>query len=169
MTTLTVTGASTLATVTATGLTVNGNTHITGTGLIDGATSIRGALVVTGTSNLIGNASTTGTFAVNGSRLAVAAMLATAEQGAITVSYGSTITPTGTLQRITASGAITNAVLSAAVNGDIVVLVNTGSQSITIPEVTGLVSAGDIALGAGDTAVLIGTTTTWYELARSNN
>jgi hypothetical protein len=115
-----------------------------------------------------GNASVAGVLSANGSQLAVAKTLATALQGSLTITNGGTIAPTGTLQEITAAGAVT-AVLRAPTNGEIVILLNSSANNITIVDEAGTALAGNWVGGQNDTLTLIGTTGSWYELARSAN
>lgn len=90
---------------------------------------------------------------------------------AITVTQDGTLNPTGTYQRITAAGAVstsgTNIVVKPA--GTILTLVNSGSNTITFTETGTLQSAGNIALGALDSATLISDGTNWTQIAGSNN
>jgi fibronectin-binding autotransporter adhesin len=163
MRSLIVTGTSAIS-----GATTVGTLDVTGAATVGSTLNVTGASTLTGATNMVGNASATGTLAVNGARLSVAKYLSTALQGAITVTEGSVITPTGTLQEITAAGAVT-ASLSPAVNGDIVILLNSSANNITIADTTGQILASNAVLGQGDTLTLVGTTGAWYEVGRSNN
>lgn len=87
---------------------------------------------------------------------------------AITITNGGTLTPTGGYQRITAAGAV-GASLATRPAGSLLHLVNVGAQTITFTETATLISAGNIVLGAGDTATLISDGTNWTQLAGSNN
>ncbi len=87
---------------------------------------------------------------------------------AITVTNGGTVNPTGTYTRLTAAGAVA-ASLVAEPAGSVLILVNTGSNTITFTETATLISAGNIALGAGDSATLISDGTAWTQIAASNN
>jgi hypothetical protein len=81
------------------------------------------------------------------------------------------LTPTGTFQPIESAGAvsISGADIADGEEGQLLFLVNVGAQTITISETTGLISAGNIALGAGDSATLLWRTDTWHQVAASNN
>lgn len=91
-------------------------------------------------------------------------------QNAIALTSASTLTATGSLQPI-------SSVAAAYIDGgtkiahvtDYLILVNTGAQTITFTETTGLISAGNIALGAGDSATLVWANSGWIEIAASNN
>jgi hypothetical protein len=87
---------------------------------------------------------------------------------ALTVEDGSTITPTATVMELTAAGAV-GAELAPAGDGQFLILVNTGAQTITITDTATTESTGDIALGATDSATFIGVGVKWYQLATSNN
>ena len=91
----------------------------------------------------------------------------------ITVTAGMAIAPNATYQPITASGAITNATLSTtgAVTGQVLKLVNVGSQSITILEsTTAKTPSVSVALSAQYyTADFIFDGTYWVETATSAN
>ena len=67
-----------------------------------------------------------------------------------------------------AAGAVT-ATIAAPTAGDLLILVNTDANAITIEDTTGQTMASNIALGAGDSITLIGVDTAWVELSRSNN
>lgn len=135
---------------------------------IDGATTINCAVTNNGTLNQVGNASFAGTVAANGSRLAVAKYLSAAPQGEITVTNGGVITPTGTLQLLTAAGAV-GASLGTGSSGDVVSFINTANQTITISDTTGTMLSANAALGQWDTLTVVYYGTSWIELARSNN
>lgn len=101
--------------------------------------------------------------------LTVADFVNITAQTAITLENGSVLTPTGSIQPVQSAAA-------AGVSGadivhvtDYLVLVNVGAQTITFTETTGLISAGNVALGAGDVSTLIWVDDGWYEQNRSNN
>lgn len=87
---------------------------------------------------------------------------------AITVANGSTVDTTGSYQRLTAAGAVA-ASLSIEPAGSVVTLVNVGSNTITFTETGNIISAGNIALGANDSATLYSDGTSWFQVAASNN
>jgi hypothetical protein len=86
----------------------------------------------------------------------------------ITVTNGATITPTGSYQPLTAAGAVA-ASITARPAGSIVTLINIGSNTITFTETATLISAGNIALGAGDATTLYSDGTNYYQVGASNN
>ena len=165
---LDVTGASTLADATASGDVV-----------------IAGALTVTGTATLVGNVDTTGDLGVGddlsvtgnvdatGNIEAVDHLLTQAELYLIppatqTVIDGGTITGTGGIVEVTAASEVT-ATLVTAGDGQVLILVNVGSNAINIADAGTTKLAGALALGADDTVMLIGAGVTWYEVNRSAN
>lgn len=87
----------------------------------------------------------------------------------VTVTPGSTITPTGMYQLITSA---TNAGTSAIANptaGRVVVLVNVGSNTITLTDTGTLKLTGNIALGQYDSLGLISDGTNWIQISTANN
>jgi hypothetical protein len=170
-------------TVLADALDVSGASTFNSTLDVDGAVSsgagaftitdsvnITGAVDVDSTFNADGNSSVGGTFAVTGDT-SLGADLSVAFQDPFTVVNALPITPTGTVQEITASGAVsTNLIADAAGSGTILVLINASSNVITLAEAGGnIVMSGDIALGQWDTITLINRVGSWYQLATSNN
>jgi hypothetical protein len=69
---------------------------------------------------------------------------------------------------LTAAGAV-GAELAAAGDGQFLILVNVGSQTITISDTATTESTGNIALGATDSVTFIGSGVKWYQIATSNN
>lgn len=102
--------------------------------------------------------------------LAVDEFILTA-QTAATITNNGTLAPTGAFQPITAAGAVgtSGANITVGAAGSVLVLLNVGSNTITFTETGTLVSAGNIALGAGDSAVLISNGTNYYAIGGSNN
>lgn len=89
----------------------------------------------------------------------------------LTLTMNGYITPTGTLQVVRSAGAvsISGANIADGDQGDLLILYNAGAQTITITETTGLISAGNIALGTLDSATLVYSGTTWIQIGASNN
>ena len=81
------------------------------------------------------------------------------------------INPTGTYTRLTSAEAVATSggTITVEPAGTLLVLVNVGSNSITITETGTLKSAGNIALGALDSATLLSDGTNWYQIGASNN
>jgi hypothetical protein len=92
-------------------------------------------------------------------------------QTGITLTMNGWLTPTGSLTLIQSAGAvsISGGRIAAGTAGDVLVLLNVGSQTVTFTETTGLVSAGNIALGTLDSATLVYRGSNWYQIAASNN
>lgn len=106
-----------------------------------------------------------------GSTISIDTFLTLEPQAPVTVTNGLALEPTGTFQPITSAGAvgISGGDIAAGDDGDLLILLNVGSNTITITETTGLVSAGNIALGAGDSATLVYRGSSWYQIGASNN
>lgn len=91
---------------------------------------------------------------------------------AITVTMNMTpLTTSGTYQRLASAGAVSvsGAAITVKPAGTLLILVNSGSQTITITETGTLKSAGNIALGTLDSATLLSDGTNWYQIGASNN
>lgn len=142
--------------------------YITGDVTVATDLAVIGNQTVGGTSATTGNASFAGTVAVNGSDLAVAQMLAIAPQTAISVTNGGIITPTGTIQLLTAAGAVTPTIATGN-SGDVVTLINTANVAITIVDTTGYLLSGNIVLGQWDSATVVWYGTSWIQIAESDN
>jgi len=172
--TLQVDGALATAAITATGLTVNGSANITGATSAASVTAtgltVNGNANITGTFNASGNSTVGGTFAVTGDT-GLSADLLFAAQTAVAVTAGNIITPTGTLQEITASGAVsTNLIADATGSGTILILVNSSANEITLAEAGGnLVLSADTVLGQWDTITLVNWVGNWIEIAQADN
>lgn len=106
-----------------------------------------------------------------GSTLKIDTALSAVPQADLTLTMNGYITPTGTFQPVRSAGAvsISGANIADGDQGDLLILFNAGGQTITITETTGLVSAGNIALGALDAATLVFSGTTWIQAGASNN
>lgn len=76
------------------------------------------------------------------------------------------ITPTGTYQPISAASPIT-ATLSAGSAGQLLIVVNTGANAITIADTA--TTAGTYAMGQHDSLMLLNNGSAWVEISRSNN
>lgn len=102
--------------------------------------------------------------------LTVADFVNVTAQTEIVLTMNGTLTPTGSLQPVSAAGAVSvNGGTSIVHTTDYLILVNVGAQTITFTETTGLISAGNIALGAGDSATLVWADGGWMQVAASNN
>lgn len=139
----------------------------TGAVQVDGALNVDGAATFAAL-NASGNMATSGNMTVNGERLSIAEWVGAAPQAALTITDGGIITPTGTLQMLTAAGAVT-ASLASGQAGDMLILVNTAAQNITVADTTGQLFASTYVMGQWDTLTLVFYGTSWIELARSVN
>lgn len=90
---------------------------------------------------------------------------------AIVVTNNGTINATGTYQRLSSAAAVGTAGTNVTVKpaGTILTLVNVGANTITITETGVFTSAGNIALGAGDSATLYSNGAAWLQVGASNN
>lgn len=134
---------------------------------IGGNTSVGGTLAVAGGSNLVGNVTTDGTFSADGT-ITGQAGLTLIPGTAISVTDGSTITPTTAIQELTAAGNV-GAALAACGDGQMLTLVNLSNVTITITDTGGIKLAGNAALGQYDSLTVIGSGVTCVETARANN
>ncbi len=142
-----------------------------------GATDLDGALNVDGTStlaaivadsfNVSGNGDVTGNLEVV-DHLLTQEHLYMIPPAAVTVTDGGIITPTGAVVELTAAGTVASS-LAPAGDGQLLILINTANQTITVSETTTARMAGDFAMGQYDTITFIGQGVTWHETARSNN
>jgi hypothetical protein len=92
------------------------------------------------------------------------------QQTSITVTDGMTITPTGAYQRITSAAATgTSAIGGYSTAGRVIVLVNVGSNTITLTDTGTLKLSGNAALGQYDNITLMSDGANWVELSETNN
>lgn len=134
--------------------------------------TVTGDLTVTGTSGFAAVTATsltasTGLTLSNGD-LTVADDLKIDKQTVITVTNGAAFTVTGTYQPIAAAGAVTPTITMGAA-GDVVVIVNTSNQTITIADTGTTMLSAAWAGTQYDTLTLICDGTNWLELDRSAN
>ena len=133
---------------------------------VDTTAAIGGAL--TGAAaNFTGNVTTDGTFSADGT-ITTQAGLNLIPGTAISVTDGSTITPTTAIQELTAAGNV-GAALAACGDGQVLVLVNLSNVTITITDTGTIRLAGNAALGQYDTLTVVGSGVTCLETARANN
>lgn len=90
-------------------------------------------------------------------------------QTVITITQAATLSPTGSYQQLTAAGAVSFGAITAGTAGDLLTLVNIGSNTITITDTGTLKLTGNLALGQYDSATLLSDGTNWIQLATANN
>lgn len=92
-------------------------------------------------------------------------------QVTLTLTMNGWLTPTGALQLVSSAGnvSISGGRIAPGSQGQLLTLVNVGSNTITLTETTGLISAGNVALGTLDTATFVYRLTNWYQIGASNN
>lgn len=92
------------------------------------------------------------------------------KQTAQTISAGGTITPTGAYHQITSAAANgTSSIAGVSTAGRVLVLVNVGSNTITLTDTGTLKLSGNAALGQFDNITLISDGTNWVQLAKTDN
>lgn len=98
-------------------------------------------------------------------------MMNLAAQSAISLTMNGYFTPTGAFQPVESAGAVSvsGANFAPGVPGDLLIVVNIGGSTITFTETTGLISAGNVALGTLDSATFVYHGTNWYQIGASNN
>ena len=108
---------------------------------------------------------------LTGSTISIDTFLNVSPGTAQTLVSDDDIAPTGTFHLITSAGnvGVSGGEIVDGDEGDLLILLNVGSNTITITETTGLVSAGNIALGTLDSATLVFRGTSWYQIGASNN
>lgn len=82
-----------------------------------------------------------------------------------------TLNALGTYQPISSTTAIgtSGANITVKAAGSLLILRNVGAQTITFTETGTLISSGNIALSANDSATLLSDGTNWVQIAASNN
>lgn len=96
---------------------------------------------------------------------------------ALTLYNGDTITVTQTLMPLSGAEVVTTSATTAiaaptsglAVTGTLCILVNAGSNAITVKDSANTVLAGDVALGQGDALGVVWDGVDWVQLFTSNN
>ncbi len=102
--------------------------------------------------------------------VAVAEGLALSAQDVITAADGAAIAPTGSYQPIAASAEVTPTIATSGYSaGTLLVLVNTGTNTINLADSGTAKLSGAAALGQYDAIGLIFDGTNWVEVARADN
>jgi hypothetical protein len=104
-----------------------------------------------------------------GDDLTVSGDMTLAQQTALTIGVAGTITPVGAYTQITAAAARGTSSITAGSAGDVVVIVNVGSNTITLTDTGTLLLAGNVALGQYDSVTLLSDGTNWVQIGTSNN
>jgi hypothetical protein len=91
------------------------------------------------------------------------------KQTAVVVTNGATITPTGLYQPISSTAATGTSSVAGVASGRMLILVNVGSQTITLTDTGTLKLSGNAALGAGDVLGLMSDGTNWNQLFKADN
>ena len=90
-------------------------------------------------------------------------------QTSITVTNASTLSPTGTYQPVTASGTVTLTSITIDTQGTVLLVYNTSSGSVIVPDSGILKLGGARTLGQNDVLYLFSDGTNWVEIALGNN
>ena len=118
---------------------------------------------------------TVGTDATINDDATVADDLTTADlylskQTAQVIGAGGTITPTGMYHPITATVATgTSSIAGVSTAGRVVIIVNIGSNAVTLTDTNILKLSGNAVLGQFDNITLISDGTNWVQLAKTDN
>lgn len=86
-----------------------------------------------------------------------------------TIGYGEQIDPVGSYHQITAAAARGTSAVAAGTAGDVLTLINVGSNTITLTDTGTLKLSGNAALGQYDSLVLLSDGTNWVQLAKTDN
>ena len=130
-------------------------------------TAAIGGNLTAAAANFTGNVTTDGTFSVGGT-IGGQGGLSLIPGTAISVTDGSTITPTTAIQELTSAGNV-GAALAACGDGQVLTLVNLSNTTITITDTGNIRLAGNAALGQWDSLTVVGSGVTCVEVARANN
>jgi len=132
------------------------DTYVAGTLEADGATDLGSTLALAGT------------LTQSDGDLVVADDVRVISQTLQTVTNGDAFTVTGTYQEITAAGEVTPTITVGTV-GDLLVLINVGSQTINVADSGIQMLSAAWAAGQYDVLVLWCDGTNWIEISRSDN
>lgn len=130
-------------------------------------TAAIGGNLTAAAANFTGNVTTDGTFSADGT-ISGQGGLNLIPGTAITVTDGSTITPTTAIQELTAAGNV-GAALAACGDGQVQTFVNLSNVTITITDTGTIHLAGNAALGQYDSLTVVGSGVRCIEIARANN
>lgn len=97
--------------------------------------------------------------------LTVVGDLTLSPSSAETIGYDEQIDPTASFHKITAAAARGTDNIAIGTAGDVLVLLNVGSNTITLTDTGTLLLSGNAALGQNDSIVLLSDGTSWYQIA----
>lgn len=131
-------------------------------------------LTVKQTSAFTGAITAASTFAATGdvssaARIIVGTFINETKATTVTVTNGGTITPTGTFQPLTSAGNVGTSSLAGCVSGRLLVLVNLGSNTITLTDTSTLKLSGNAALATNDNVTLLCDGVNWNQVGKSDN
>lgn len=138
-----------------------GDLTVGGAASVTGGAAVGGDLTVGGATTLGGAAAVSGALTAGGAvRLGAGDVL--------TVTNGGPLTAVRAFQQVTA-GSAAGMTLTVLPTGTLLVLVNMGSNAVTITDTGTTMLAGNVALGQYDSLTVISDGTNMVELARANN
>lgn len=149
-------------------LTVDGAAAV-GTSLTTGTSAAVGTSLMAGTTITAGTSLAAGTDVLVGNNLVIDNFLSVTPAAVITVSNGSTITPTASYQPLAAAEAAGTAAIVVQPAGTALILVNGSANTITLTDTGTLKLASNAVLAQYDTLRLLSDGTNWLELGRSDN
>ena len=125
---------------------------------VETSAAVGGALSVTG--------NITGANAVN-----VGTLLRMAPATTAVLTADAMLTPIGSYQPISAAAAVGTSSIATTTRaaGELLYLINVGSQTVTFTDTGSLKLSGNAALGAGDTLLLVFDGTAWNQAGKTDN
>lgn len=152
----------------------NGGIFRSGVGIVGDANEPQLSIVAnsTQTANVVNVENTSGTalFRVGPSGdVTFGADLVGSAQTGLTITQDSAITCLGMNCPISAAGALSTGTVTVPAAGTLLIIRNTGSNTITISDTGTTMLSGDIALGQYDTLTLLSDGTNVIQVATSNN
>ena len=130
-----------------------------GTSTLSGAVTTGDDLTVGVDLAVTGNSDLTGDLTLAGALNLTPATVITVTQDM------TTFAPANSFQPVAAASAVGFDQIGAPTSGNILILLNVGSQTITISETASIVMAGDQILQAGDAMMLGYANSKWYSIA----
>jgi len=135
---------------------------------VDGELELDGALDADSTANIQGLLTLQAGLTSSDGDVVVADDLRVTAQTVITVTNGAAFTATGTYQGILSAEEVTPT-LAAGAEGDLLVLINKGSNTINLADSGTQKLSAAVALGPDDSLTLWSDGTNWIETCRSDN
>jgi hypothetical protein len=145
----------------------SGNTVIAGSLAANGGIAVDTSAFTVADSS--GNTAIAGTLGVTGAATFNGKVVG-APSGWITLADGFTLVPTATVQLVQSAGAVGGVVgTSGATAGQILYIVNKGSQNVVVTDTATCMLSGDLTLGQYDSLTMVFDGTNWIEVGTVNN